>query len=242
MMSEASGKYLKESFRRKSAAVSGRRPPWGRRPEKNFWRAFRRKTAGCRIGFCVMGGIFAEGIDLTGKRLIGALVIGTGLPGISGERELLRRFYDRRGKSGFDYAYRFPGMNKVLQAAGRVIRTTEDVGVILLLDDRFQLQEYRKPFSQGMGGLPPLPPGDGGGELADSGAGLTGKRRRTEAQEEKLNKGSGRLGHREMGVVGDDQFTGGQLLLRSAPGTDCRARSGSSPAQRRCPGRYWPDR
>ena len=121
-------------------------PSMGEEAREEFLEGFQEEDGGCRIGFCVMGGIFAEGIDLTGKRLIGALVIGTGLPGISGERELLRRFYDRRGKSGFDYAYRFPGMNKVLQAAGRVIRTTEDVGVILLLDDRFQLQEYRNLF------------------------------------------------------------------------------------------------
>ena len=99
----------------------------------------QRKT---RIGFCVMGGIFAEGIDLAGDQLIGAIVVGTGLPQVSGEKELLRRYYDRNGKDGFAYAYRFPGLNKVLQAAGRVIRTPEDTGVILLLDDRFWSRDY----------------------------------------------------------------------------------------------------
>ena len=93
-----------------------------------------------------MGVIFAEGIEISGEKLIGALVAGTGLPQISDERELLRRFYEEKGENGFDYAYRFPGMNKVLQSAGRVIRTTEDRGVIALLDDRFCSREYRALF------------------------------------------------------------------------------------------------
>ena len=94
------------------------------------------------IGFCIMGGIFSEGIDLKGEALIGAAIIGPGLPQVSMEREILRKYYDDRNENGFDYAYRFPGMNKVLQAAGRVIRTDEDRGVILLLDDRFRETEY----------------------------------------------------------------------------------------------------
>jgi len=98
------------------------------------------------VGFCVMGGIFAEGIDLIGSKLIGAVVVGTGLPQISPEREILRSYYDERGMDGFGYAYRIPGMNKVLQAAGRVIRTAEDKGVILLLDDRFLRREYAPLF------------------------------------------------------------------------------------------------
>ena len=118
----------------------------GEAAREEFLSGFREDSGGTLIGFCVMGGIFAEGIDLTGNRLIGAIVVGTGLPQIGEERELLRRFYDRRGENGFDFAYRFPGMNKVLQAAGRVIRSTEDTGVILLLDDRFQLREYRELF------------------------------------------------------------------------------------------------
>ena len=93
------------------------------------------------IAFCVMGGIFSEGIDLDGERLIGALVVGTGIPKLDTEREILKEFYDRRGEKGFDYAYRFPGMNKVFQAAGRVIRTDEDTGVVVLLDERFRYRE-----------------------------------------------------------------------------------------------------
>ena len=95
-----------------------------------FLEAFREGREKTLVGFCVMGGIFAEGIDLSGEKLIGALVVGTGLPMVSDERELLRRFYDEKGENGFDYAYRFPGMNKVLQSAGRVIRTTEDLSLI----------------------------------------------------------------------------------------------------------------
>ena len=98
------------------------------------------------VGFCVMGGIFSEGIDLTGERLIGTAIVGTGLPQVCTEREILRQFYEENGKNGFDFAYRYPGMNKVLQAAGRVIRTTEDEGVIVLLDDRFLHQESTALF------------------------------------------------------------------------------------------------
>lgn len=98
------------------------------------------------VGFCVMGGVFSEGIDLMGNRLIGAIVVGTGLPQIGSEREILKNYYDKKGENGFDYAYRYPGMNKVLQAAGRVIRTQEDIGVILLLDDRFRGTDYAGLF------------------------------------------------------------------------------------------------
>ena len=93
-----------------------------------------------------MGGIFSEGIDLIGDRLIGTAVVGTGLPQVSCEREILKDYYDEKGEQGFDYAYRYPGMNKVLQAAGRVIRTQEDKGVVLLLDDRFAQSEYSRLF------------------------------------------------------------------------------------------------
>ncbi len=98
------------------------------------------------IGFCVMGGIFSEGIDLTEDKLIGAVIVGTGLPQVCRERELLKQYFDAHGLPGFDYAYLYPGMNKVLQSAGRVIRTDEDRGIILLLDDRFTRKEYRRVF------------------------------------------------------------------------------------------------
>lgn len=98
------------------------------------------------LGFCVLGGIFSEGIDLKKDSLIGALIIGTGLPQVCNEREIVRRYFDKREENGFDYAYQYPGMNKVLQAAGRVIRTAEDVGVVALLDERFLQRSYRRMF------------------------------------------------------------------------------------------------
>ena len=105
------------------------------------------------IGFCVLGGIFSEGIDLREDRLIGSLVVGTGFPQVCVEREILKQYFDNKGDSGFDYAYRFPGMNKVLQAAGRVIRTSEDVGVVVLMDDRFATGAYRRLFPAEWSGL-----------------------------------------------------------------------------------------
>lgn len=98
------------------------------------------------LGFCTMGGIFSEGIDLKNDALIGSIIVGPGLPQICRERELLRQFYEEREMDGFAYAYQYPGMNKVLQAAGRVIRTQEDRGVILLLDERFAQGSYQKLF------------------------------------------------------------------------------------------------
>lgn len=98
------------------------------------------------IGFCVMGGIFAEGIDLKNDSLIGAIIVGTGLPQVCLEQDVIKDFFDSREENGFDYAYRFPGMNKVLQASGRVIRTEEDVGIVALLDERFNQNSYRKLF------------------------------------------------------------------------------------------------
>lgn len=98
------------------------------------------------IGFCVMGGIFSEGIDLKRDNLIGAIIVGTGIPQVCAERELLKQYFDGRGESGFDYAYRYPGMNKVLQSAGRVIRTAEDVGIVVLLDERFRQSSYQQLF------------------------------------------------------------------------------------------------
>lgn len=98
------------------------------------------------LGFCVMGGIFGEGIDLKNDSLIGALIVGTGLPQVCDEREILKKYFEGWGENGFDYAYRYPGMNKVLQAAGRVIRTAEDFGIVALLDERFLSPAYQRLF------------------------------------------------------------------------------------------------
>ena len=116
------------------------------REREQFLYMFEQEREGSLVAFCVMGGIFSEGIDLKNDKLIGAIIVGTGLPQISNERQILKDYYDERGLSGFDYAFRYPGINKVLQAAGRVIRTQEDRGIILLLDERFLQADYAPLF------------------------------------------------------------------------------------------------
>ncbi len=113
---------------------------------QEFLNFFQAGNHGTVLGFCVLGGIFSEGIDLKEDRLIGAIIVGTGLPQVGDERELLREFYDQRSGMGFEYAYLYPGMNKVLQAGGRVIRTENDRGIIALLDERFNYRQYRNLF------------------------------------------------------------------------------------------------
>lgn len=111
-----------------------------------FLENFEEDRENTLVGLCVLGGVFSEGIDLTEDRLIGAMIVGTGLPQVCHEREILRQYFDQKGMQGFDYAYLYPGMNKVLQAAGRVIRTESDRGIILLLDERFLRRSCRKIF------------------------------------------------------------------------------------------------
>lgn len=113
---------------------------------EEFLSHFTDNPSKTAVGLCVMGGIFSEGIDLKKERLIGAVLVGTGLPMVCAENELLKNYFNEKKKEGFSYAYQFPGMNKVLQAAGRVIRTTEDKGAVLLLDDRFLQSSYQKLF------------------------------------------------------------------------------------------------
>lgn len=113
---------------------------------EEFLSHFQDMPTTTTIGLCVMGGIFSEGIDLKDSRLIGAVIVGTGLPMVCTENELFKDYFDAEKGSGFSYAYQYPGMNKVLQAAGRVIRTTDDIGAILLLDDRFLQSSYQKLF------------------------------------------------------------------------------------------------
>lgn len=108
----------------------------------------RFTPAAALLGFGVLGGVFGEGVDLVGRRLIGAAIVGVGLPQVGPRQEMLRRYFDQTRGDGFDYAYRFPGFNKVLQAAGRVIRTAEDKGVVLLIDDRFAAAGYRQLFPE----------------------------------------------------------------------------------------------
>lgn len=138
--------FFQEQISETDTEVLLQTPSMGESERESFLQAFAGEPDHTLVGFCVMGGIFSEGIDLDGEKLIGAAVVGTGIPQVGTEREILKRFYDERQESGFDYAYRFPGMNKVLQAAGRVIRTTSDKGVILLLDERFLQRDYQALF------------------------------------------------------------------------------------------------
>ncbi len=108
-----------------------------------FLAHFSPTPAAPLLGFAVLGGVFGEGVDLVGDRLIGVAVVGPGLPQVGPRQEQLRDYFEATRGSGFDYAYRYPGMNKVLQAAGRLIRTPQDKGVVLLLDDRFAAPAYR---------------------------------------------------------------------------------------------------
>ena len=99
-----------------------------------------------QVHFCVLGGMFSEGIDFSGERLIGAIIVGVGLPMINPESDFVKEHFDAQGKPGYHFAYTFPGMNKVLQAMGRVIRTKKDSGIIVLLDDRYLSPLYRSLF------------------------------------------------------------------------------------------------
>lgn len=113
---------------------------------EHFLEEFKEDRKDSFVALCVMGGVFSEGIDLREGRLIGALIVGTGLPMVCTEQEILKAYFDETEQKGFDYAYQYPGMNKVMQAAGRVIRTVQDEGIIALLDDRFQNLDYQALF------------------------------------------------------------------------------------------------
>ena len=122
----------------------------GIKEREAFLGAFKADEGRLRVGFCVLGGAFSEGVDLPGSRLIGAIIFGVGLPALSNERNIIRDYFDGEGEGGrgYDYAYTFPGMNNVLQAAGRVIRTEGDRGVVVLADDRYALPLYRELFPE----------------------------------------------------------------------------------------------
>ncbi|MBO1307045.1 ATP-dependent DNA helicase [Enterococcus sp. 669A] len=109
---------------------------------EEFLAKFQDSPQETMIAFCVLGGIFSEGIDLVGERLSGAIVVGVGLPQVNHEQELIKEYYDEKKGAGFSYAYQLPGMNKVIQAAGRVIRTMNDRGIVLLLDQRYTNPHY----------------------------------------------------------------------------------------------------
>ena len=116
--------------------------------EENVSADKHRKTL---VGFAVMGGVFGEGIDLKGKRLIGVIIAGVGLPQLGIERDVIKDYFEQSGSSGqgFEFAYQYPGMNRVLQAAGRVIRSDTDRGIICLIDNRFNESRYRQLMPAG---------------------------------------------------------------------------------------------
>jgi DNA excision repair protein ERCC-2 len=139
--------YLQDVFAQvrplTEARLLAQSPQMSESEREEFLRAFASEPTKTQIGFAVLGGIFGEGIDLVGDRLIGAIIVGVGLPQICLERDLISQRFGARGLDGYDYAYRFPGMNRVLQAAGRVIRTASDRGFVFLLDRRFAETRYR---------------------------------------------------------------------------------------------------
>ena len=114
----------------------------------SFLASFDAENMETLVGFCVMGGIFSEGIDLKGERLIGSIIVGVGLPKISLRQDLIRDYFDKTNGGGYDYAYVFPGMNKVMQAAGRVIRSEDDYGFVLLIDSRFGTAKYKAMYPE----------------------------------------------------------------------------------------------
>ncbi|MEG2452934.1 MAG: ATP-dependent DNA helicase [Clostridium sp.] len=113
---------------------------------EDFLHEFDEERDDSLVALCVMGGLFSEGIDLKEERLIGVIIVGTGLPMLCTEQEILKGYFDETEQDGFSFAYQYPGMNKVMQAAGRLIRTAQDRGVILLLDDRFLRRDYQELF------------------------------------------------------------------------------------------------
>lgn len=118
----------------------------GAKEREDFLNAFQNDEGHLRIGFCVLGGAFSEGVDLPGSRLIGSIIFGVGLPNLSNERNMIREYFDSISGQGYEYAYTYPGMNHVLQAAGRVIRRDSDRGVTVLVDDRYATPKYRALF------------------------------------------------------------------------------------------------
>lgn len=107
-----------------------------------FLSRFNRFGETTLVAFAVLGGVFGEGIDLAGEQLSGVVIVGTGLPMFCPERELMREYYQQTMEGGFEYAYMYPGFNKVQQAAGRVIRSENDRGFVILIDDRYLRREY----------------------------------------------------------------------------------------------------
>lgn len=155
-MLEIIASYLKESYtiakeekgkkEKEPLKLLCQKPFMSEVEREAFLHTFEEHPKNPVLALCIMGGIFSEGIDLKYSRLIGTIIVGPGLPMVCEERELYKSYFDENDKNGFHYAYLYPGLNKVFQAAGRVIRTEHDYGIILLLDDRFLSSNYQTLF------------------------------------------------------------------------------------------------
>lgn len=128
---------------------------------EDFLEAFEEGSSEDRIAFATLGGIFSEGVDLRGERLTGVIIVSVGLPQLCFERQLIGDYFNQQGLSGYDYAYVFPGMNKILQAGGRLIRSELDRGNILLIDDRYLSNKYLRMFPKSWQNFNRLPPRNG---------------------------------------------------------------------------------
>ena len=150
---EQTHKMFTRKYPRVETVVQKKHMSIGEREE--FLSAFKDDTGHLRVGFCVLGGVFSEGVDLPGSRLIGSVVFGVGLPGLSNEKNIVKEHFDLKSDEGigYDYAYTFPGMNNVLQAAGRVIRRDDDRGVVVLADDRYATPKYTTLFPKHWRGI-----------------------------------------------------------------------------------------
>lgn len=144
-------KYMEEIYARfcdknKDVDTILQHPKMNEEEKEDFLRKFSMDNKDTLVGFAVMGGMFSEGIDLVQDRLIGSVIVGTGLPQLCFERDIISDYFKNKKNKGFQYAYMYPGMNKVMQSAGRVIRTEKDRGIVLLIDERFSHFNYRKLF------------------------------------------------------------------------------------------------
>lgn len=144
-------KYMEEVYERfmeryPDYNVNIQSPGMTEEEKANFIGFFEPNPKKHNIGFCVLGGVYSEGIDLMDDRLIGVIVVGVGLPQLCLERDIIKNYYDNKNHKGFEYSYMYPGMNKVMQAAGRLIRSETDRGIILLLDERFSRWDYQRLF------------------------------------------------------------------------------------------------
>jgi DNA excision repair protein ERCC-2 len=131
--------------------VHAQKPNMRRDEQLAFLREVCALDGSAHLGLAVMGGLFGEAVDLPGERLVGVIIVGPGLPSVNPEQELIREYFDERNGEGFYHAYIVPGMIRVVQAAGRVFRTPEDRGVVVLIDDRFLEEQYRSLLPEDWG-------------------------------------------------------------------------------------------